>query len=945
MSFRSAIIHVFFLVGLLGLLACSPRHPVIPFGSTPDTPKDPEIVYGVLANGFQYILKQNHIPDDRTFIHLNVFSGSMHEQDDQQGVAHYLEHMLFNGSEHFKPGELVDYFHSIGMDFGADANASTSFYNTIYDLALPTSDQEQLDKAFLIIQDYAKGALLLESEVERERGVILAEKRERDSVSTRTFKKTLAFELEGSLINDRFPIGIVEVLEKADRQLLKSYYDRWYRPDNMALVVVGDLDIEMAEKMIRERFAGLEARTFSPPDHASVKWKEHEGIKAFYHHEPEASTTNIAIQVVSYTPFVPETISLLRKKVLLQMVNSMLQNRISRQINEQTADFTKASAWSGIFLRYIDAAGIYAESGPDKWEESLVQIEQFLRQVLEHGFNQNELDRVKSEFISSLEQAVNLSSSQKSSRLARQILTTINNRRLLLSDQQRLDILKPFIGSITLEKADHAFRTAWDRDHRLITVTGNARIASEMPDQQILSVYEKSLRQPTVAYERFESRPFPYLKLPGAIGAIRSKDRKARDLGIQILEFENNVRLLLKQTDFKKNEFSINVCLGQGKRSEPPHKPGLSILAERVLQESGFGGIDIDQLAEALAGKEASASISIKNNHIAITGTGNPRDASVLFELIRHYILDPGFRQTALNRVKIRYQQEYERLLRTPDGMMQIKGNRFLAEGDERFGLPSPDVIGQYTITDIQDWLLPVFHSAPIEISIVGDIDPQQMTDLTAQYLGGMKNRQAFPQPLIETGDVSFPAGERIELQIDTQLDSALIHAAFQTDDFWDIMKTRHMSVLSRVFSDRLRKTVREELGQSYSPYVYNRASTLYDDYGVMHAVVQVKPGNHPLVIEKIDEILESFRADGISEQETQNALKPVLTHLRSLRQTNGYWLNSVMADSSKFPAKYDWARHIISGYQSIGSRELTRLARTYLTKGGKAVVIITPKL
>jgi len=207
---------------LLFLSACSPRHQVIQPNA--GVQMDPSIEYGVLDNGFQYIIKKNSIPEQRVYVHLDVFAGSLQEKEDQQGVAHYLEHLLFNGSEHFKPGELIDYFHSIGMDFGADANAHTSFFNTVYDLALPNSDAKQLDEAFLIIQDYAKGALLLEAEVERERGIILAEKRERDSVSSRVFKKTLAFELPGSLIAQRFPIGKESVLKKASRKTLKSYY-------------------------------------------------------------------------------------------------------------------------------------------------------------------------------------------------------------------------------------------------------------------------------------------------------------------------------------------------------------------------------------------------------------------------------------------------------------------------------------------------------------------------------------------------------------------------------------------------------------------------------------------------------------------------------------------------------------------------------------------------
>ena len=183
------------------------------------------------------------------------------------GVAHYLEHMLFNGSTHFKPDELVEYFQSIGMRFGSDANAHTGFFETVYDIFLPSGDSSSMDKGLLVLDDFARGALLLESEVERERGVILAEKRERDSVSYRTFEATLGFELQGSRLAQRLPIGTEEVITRADQSLLKGYYDTWYRPDNMVLVVVGDFDVKTAEKLITDRFSAMEPR--APKKNAS----------------------------------------------------------------------------------------------------------------------------------------------------------------------------------------------------------------------------------------------------------------------------------------------------------------------------------------------------------------------------------------------------------------------------------------------------------------------------------------------------------------------------------------------------------------------------------------------------------------------------------------------------------------------------------------------------
>ena len=228
-----------------------------------DLKSDPMVVYGRFENGFRYALMENHEPKNRVNIRLVVQAGSMHEEDREEGLAHYLEHMLFNGSTHFKPGELVKYFQDLGMQFGHDANARTGFYETVYDIVLPDGKRESLDKGFLIAQDYAKGALLLDSEVEREKKVVLAKKRSRDSSSYRTYISEMKFKFPGAAISKRIPIGETAALEKMTSKKLKDFYDAWYRPENIILVVVGDFDQKTAVSLVRERFQKLSAR--APP--------------------------------------------------------------------------------------------------------------------------------------------------------------------------------------------------------------------------------------------------------------------------------------------------------------------------------------------------------------------------------------------------------------------------------------------------------------------------------------------------------------------------------------------------------------------------------------------------------------------------------------------------------------------------------------------------------
>lgn len=910
---------------------------------------NPALVHGVLPNGFQYWIMKNATPKDRVNVHLNVFAGSVHETQEEQGAAHFLEHMLFNGSEHFKPGELVTYFQSIGMDFGADANASTSFFNTVYDLTLPKGNQTFLLDGFRVIKDYAGGALLLEEEIHRERGIILAEKRERDTISFRTFQKELAFELPGSLLNHRFPIGTASVLETTDQKLLKDFYDRWYRPDNMGLVVVGDLDIQETRELIIQNFSDLASRTplVSKPDTpVDISWKSHTNPSAFYHYEPESGATEVTIERVVHEPFEVQTLEKLKKTLIRNLGDAVFQNRLDTLITQQTAYFSSASVYSGNFLRHIDLAAVKAFCEPDKWDKTLVQLEKTLRQALELGFSAQELDRVKADFISKLDSDVARADTRTTDVMAQSILGAINNKELFLSPLQRQKILKPYLQELTLDDVNQAFKESWSDHAPLVLVTGNAKISPSQegaPDQQILSLYQTSAEEPIQAFEGFESKPFPYLVPAEPRAMILKKTDNVQNLGILQVDFQNNVRVNLKPTDYKKGEVLFKVVFGQGRASEPEALAGLSDLVASVIQQSGFHSMDPDQREDALAGKQVSMEFNIHDTYFALTGSGDPEQAETLFQLIYTQMQDPGFRPRGLSLAKTHYRQMYEARKRTPDGIMAIQGQKFLAKGDDRFGLRPPDKIDDLTLEPIEAWLRPVFKTAALEISMVGDFDPDTILGLAQTYLGALGHRERPLSIDRQANPVFFPKGEKRVLGLDSKLDKGMVRVGFLTDDFWDIHQTRQLSLLARVFGERLRKTIREKFGASYSPYAYHDPSLVHDGYGIFHVVVNVLPETSDLVYGQIETLVKDL-GKGISEKELDLVKKPFLNQIEVFRQTNAYWLNTVLADSFRHPEKLDWAGNMEADFLAVTQEDLTGLARRYLKMEESALILIQPK-
>ena len=392
----------------------------------------------------------------------------------------------------------------------------------------------------------------------------------------------------------------------------------------------------------------------------------------------------------------------------------------------------------------------------------------------------------------------------------------------------------------------------------------------------------KSSMEKIAKYRDFESKPFPYLETPEASSTslIKKREDNVRNLGITTIDFNNNVRLNLKRTEYKKNEILFKVCFGEGKKSEPTSKPGLSFISESVVKKSGLGQLDADQLQEALAGHQISINFDISDNYFSFSGSSDPEDIELVFQLIYHYLKDPGFRNDALDLSKILYQQMYDSLMRKPEGIMQIKGNLFLAENDPRFGFPEPQKVQQYSLDDVKDWLIPCLKNAPIEVSIIGDINADKIISLAGNYIGTLSKREYEFNKITHLKQIGFPEGGQLDLKIDTKIEIGVVHVAFLTDDFWDIAQTRRLSLLSKVISEKLRVLIREELGETYSPYVYNEPSLIFDHYGILHVVVNAKPEKHEFVYQKIVEIIHSLTLEMISAKDMYKMLKPVIKHL-----------------------------------------------------------------
>jgi zinc protease len=896
---------------------------------------DPSLFRGKLKNGFRYVVKQNQEPENRVALYLDVQAGSLHETDSQRGVAHFLEHMLFNGSKNFPPGSLVDYFQSLGMSFGGDTNAHTSYDETVYNIILPNGSEQEVDAGFLVMADYARGALLLDSEIDRERGVILAEKRARDSAGYRTHVARTGFAFHGTKYSERMPIGVQKTLEEADHDLLRSYYDTWYRPDNMILVVVGDINPKLATSLIKKHFAKLSPAGLKPqcPDFGKLA---HQGVEAFYHYEPELGKTNVTIQTLWDLPIENDSLEL-EKKELLQIMGSMILRYRIQQLQEKAqVPFAHAGYYSGDIVNRIGYGSLSAQVDAEHWQETLISLDRILRQAVLHGFRKSEVERVKKEILAQLDARVLTAGSEDSRTIARRIIDHLNNNRVYQSAEQEKALYGALIEEISVAELNGAFQEVWSHKSRLVSVTGDVRLG-ETGAAKIASIYRNITREPVMASVSENTHVFPYLQPSSSVNP-NPITSYLKDIDVERLVFTNGLTVNLKKTQFEKNRVRISADFGAGKLNE--RVPGMAMLVEGVINGSGSGKLPQSAIDALLAGSSINMSFRVGESAFSWTGTALAKDFELYSQVLHTLLIDPGLRENIFTTVKENFQLMYQKIGQEIEGAWPLTVQPFLANYNDRFGLPAWEDVEKLDYDILVEWAHSLIRPENLEISVVGDFNREDVVSVLTKYFSGMKLLAAH---IPASPPMHFPVGKELDVKVDTSVEKSLVVVAWSTDDFWNIHRTRRLHLLARVFGDRLRKIIREKLAASYSPNVSSFGSRVYSGYGYIISQLLVKPGTEDFVIKEIFKISDQLKREGITADELVRARGPLVTSLRESIRTNQYWLNSVLSLSARYSQQLDWPRTIISDYTSISETEVNELATRYLDNNNAAIAKVTP--
>ncbi|HJR82786.1 MAG TPA: insulinase family protein [Sphingomicrobium sp.] len=904
-----------------------------------DVPADPAVTYGRLPNGMKYAIRANSTPKGTASIRLYLDVGSIAESERERGLAHFIEHMAFNGTTHVPEGEMMKILERQGLAFGPDTNAMTSFESTIYMLELPKVDEQRLDTAFFLLREVASEVKFDPEAVDRERGVILSEKRSRENFQLRRIVKNLEFHMPEARFANRLPIGTEDVLKSATAGDLADLYRRYYRPENATLVIVGDVDPKQVEAKLRAKFADWtgKGQAGAEPDKGRVDFSRAADFASF---TDPAIETSAMITVERPWDDSADTLTQRRVVTIRQIGLALLSRRLDKIANAPGSKIIDAAAQEAPGRDLAWSATVSAVAKDGEWQAGLTTIEQELRRAVRHGFNQSELNVQLADIDGSLENAAQRANTRSSPALAQSILGIIDDNDFITEPQFRLDFFRKIKPTITVAEVNAEFRKLWTGSQPLVFVTDKKAVAKTA----LAQAFDASRKVAVLPMKDNGAVKFAYDSF-GPAGKIVA-DLRIDDLGIRTLRFANNVRLNIKKTDFEKGSIRYSVRLAGGQLALPANKPGLAAMVSMLSPIGALEKHSAEDLKQILAGHNIQIGFAVSEDAIVTGGTSSPRDFALQMKMSAAFLTHPGYRKEAETRWESLVPVIEAQARATPQSVAQMKLPAVLANDDPRFGFPDEVVLKQRKLDEAKALLAPLLASAPIEIAVVGDVDEAAVIDAVGRTFGALPARELEAPAYSEARKVSFrKALAPVTLTHSGDADQALLAIAWPTDDDDDLERVVGLNLLADVLKLELTDTLREKLGASYSPAASSFASDVFDDFGYVMAATTLAPDKIDEVEKAVASLVGQLQSAPVSDDLLARARNPVLERIDRQERENGYWL--ALADEAQTdPDRLERHRKRKAAYTSITPEELQRLARQYLSADKTLIVkVVSDKL
>jgi zinc protease len=854
---------------------------------------DPRIRTGTLPNGLRYLIRANHKPEARVALRLAVNAGATVESDDQRGLAHFAEHMNFNGSQHFKPEELVAYLQSIGLRFGADANAYTSFDETVYMLEVPTDRDTLLDRGVMALSDFAGRATMSDVEIDKERGVVLEEWRLGQGARERVSRQQYPKIFHGSRYADRIPIGLPEIIQKAPHDRLRAYYRDWYTPDRMTVIAVGDIDPGKMENLIRKHFGGLERPADSRPTPV-FDIPPHSETLISIATDPEA--TRSSVTVMYKRPHKPSiTVADYRRDLLIQLYSSMLNARFDEIAHRADPPYLGASGFLDDLGRTSDAWQLSASVKDGGIEAGLQGLLEEAARVRGHGFLPSELTRAKDRVRAYWERLYAEREKSESDNFADEYVRYALEAEPVPGIEAESAITTSLLGGITLDEVAALTPQLMHDDSRVVLAIAPAKANGAVPTEAGLrAVLDKGAALSPGAWVDATAGKALMAKLPEP-GRIRSR-RSVDEIGTTVLTLSNGVEVWLKPTTFKADEIQFSAYALGGHSLADSADIWTAWMTPSVIGDAGVGGFTGTEVQKLLAGRIARAGATYGPYTHGVFGSARPADLETALQLVYMTFTAPTRDPDGFAALKKRARAGIEDRANSPeaafvDTITAVNTGNFYMDRT-----PTPQQIDSVQLDRVLAYHRRHFaNAADFTFAFAGSFDVDSIAPLIARYLGALPS-QGQPTTTFASRAPRYPAGT-IGVQVHKGLEpkSSTRITFFTNGALIEELDMHRARACASILTDHLRQTLRELMGGTYGASSWFTNLAPLPGYATMNVAFGCDPARVDTMVAATLAEIRKLREAGPSTSDVQKDQEIERRELEVALQQNGVWTGSIL--------------------------------------------------
>lgn len=901
-------------------------------------PPHPRAHWGRLANGLRWVVLPNPRPEGAASLRLLVEVGSRHERPQERGVAHLLEHMAFRGSSGLAPGELAASLARLGAAMGPDTNARTGFDTTVYQLELPKADPEALEHGLFVLREIADRLTVPEDLLAIEREVVLAEARQRDTPGQRAFEASLGFLLPESGLAERLPIGDPAVVAGADRSLVEGFYRRWYRPERMVVAVAGAIDPNDVAARIERLFADLEARGPAPEEPVEPPL-EGRGLELALRVEP-GLPASLAVSFRLPPDERPDGLGPRREALVEGVALRALGERLGRLAAAADPDLSNPRVGIEDWERVARLVRLRAGVPPERAEAALAALAREIARLLRHGVLDGEVEEALAVRRAALVDRLRTAPTRLSRSRVEALVAAARDRVALLDEAGSLALFDRLAPEVDAAAASGAARALFAGEPLIeLTLPAEPEGGVEAARARLLAAW-RAARGEATDPPRFEPVPrLAYAPDPEP-APVLAREHFA-DLDLHAVRFANGVRLDVKASEFEVDSVRVSVRFGRGRLGLPPERPGLDLLARHALLAGGLGRHSGQELDRILAGRRLAIDHLLAESASLLTVEAAAEELETALVLARAWLEDPGFRPEGLVPWRRALEAARRRLASVPAAALEGPVERLLHRGDPRFGLSEPDVAEARTLEELADWWRLEAASGPLDVAVVGAVDPERAIEMVGRTLGRLPPRREVPPP---PPPPPWPTGAEAVVEHRGPVGQAIVLVHIATDDARDQRRAEGLGVLADLLRERLRARIRERLGATYAPTVGSAGSFLVPGRGAIRITVDLPADRARALARLIEAEVDRLAGEGPTAEELGRVLPPRRVRAERAARSNAFWLERVLTGRHQVPERLDQARALRADIESLDAPYLAGLARTYLAADRRLTVLVLPE-